>query len=394
MLLQKQYDYIIAGSGAAGLSLLIHIMAHPFFTNKRIAVIDQSEKKNNDRTWCFWEKDKGLFDDIVHHRWNYLLFESNYWSGTLQIAPYEYKMIKSTDFYAYVLDAAKHNNHIDFITATISKIDTDVRYAYVTCNGETIQADYVFSSLMDLSVHEMKALPENKKYHWLLQHFKGWMIETPTDIFDISTANFMDFRVSQQYGTTFMYLLPLTPNKALVEYTLFTENTLPNEVYENELTNYLKQFVGLAQWKILEEENGIILMTNFPFPVSKGRIIYIGTAGGQTKPSTGYTFQFIQKHSAAIIDRLVQGKNPALQRNLQQQKFDLYDSTLLQVMQKGLLGGDATFAAIFKACKATSVLRFLDNESTMAEELRIMYSVPIKHFLPAAMQELGKRWFG
>lgn len=389
--MQKQYDYIIAGSGAAGLSLLMHIMVHPFFATKRIAVIDQSIKTHNDHTWCFWEKEDGLFDDIVYHKWSSLLFESNHWSGPLHIAPYEYKMIRSADFYAYVLNYAKQCHHIDFITAEIKKIDTDERYAYVTINDETIQADYVFSSLMEWSLREMKAWPQNKKYHWLLQHFKGWMIETPTDVFDISTASFMDFRVSQQYGTTFMYLLPIAPNKALVEYTLFTENVLADEVYKNELSNYLKDFVGLTEWKVLEEEKGIIPMTDFPFPVSKGRIIYMGTAGGQTKPSTGYTFQFIQKHSAAIIDRLIQGKTPAIQRDWQQLKFSLYDSTLLSVMQKGELGGDAIFAKIFKACKATSVLRFLDNESTLTEELRIMNSVPLKHFLPAAMQELVRR---
>lgn len=386
--LQKDYDYIIAGAGAAGLSLLMRMLHHPFFKTKTIAVIDQKNKKENDRTWCFWEKENGLFDDIVYMRWSSLLFDSNFWSGRLQIAPYEYKMIRSADFYAAVTERAKQFSNVDFILAEIQNLYADNNYAYAKLKDETLRASYIFSSIPAKPIDQMAALPQNKNYYWLLQHFKGWMIETPTNQFDTSTATFMDFRVSQQYGTAFVYLLPVAPNRALAEYTLFTENLLSDEEYAKQLTDYLHQFAGISEWKILEEENGIIPMTNFPFPVSKGNIVYTGTAGGQTKPSSGYTFQFIQKHSDAIIDRLVKGKPPIIKGGFQKQKFRLYDSTLLNVLQHGKMGGDVIFADIFSACGATSVLRFLDNESKLAEDIRIMRSVPMKTFLPAAIKEV------
>lgn len=386
--MKSEYDYIIAGGGAAGLSLLLRMMQDPFFKTKSIAVIDQQVKKSNDRTWCFWEKEKGLFDAIVYKQWSSLLFESNDWSGHLDIAPYEYKMIRSADLYAYVTHKAKQYANITFITADIQVQYTDKEYGYAKLKDETLRAAYIFSSIPEMPVDQMAALPQNKKYYWLLQHFKGWMIETPIDRFDVSTATFMDFRVSQQYGTAFVYLLPIAPDRALVEYTLFTENLLPDEAYVQELTHYLRHFAGINEWKVLEEENGIIPMTNFPFPVNKGRIVYMGTAGGQTKPSSGYTFQFIQKHSAAIIERLVRGITPVINGGLQKQKFRLYDSTLLNVLHHKKMGGDAVFANIFKACDAKSVLRFLDNESRLSEEIRIMRSVPMKTFLPSAMKEL------
>lgn len=386
--MKKEYDYIIAGAGAAGLSLLMRMMQHPFFKTRSIAVIDQKIKTGNDRTWCFWEKTNGLFDHIVHKKWSSLLFESNYWRGRLNIAPYAYKMIRSADLYAFVTNEAKQYSNIIFITSDIQAIYSEDEYAYAKLKDETLRASYIFSSIPEMPFDQMAALPQNKKYYWLLQHFKGWMIETPTNQFDPSTASFMDFRVSQQYGTAFVYLLPVAANKALVEYTLFTKNLLPNEVYVKELNHYLKTFAGIDDWKIFEEENGIIPMTNVPFPVNKGRVVYVGTAGGQTKPSSGYTFQFIQKHSAAMIERLVHGKSPVIKGGLQQHKFSLYDSTLLNVLHHNKLGGDAIFADIFKACDAKSVLRFLDNESGLSEDLRIMQSVPLKIFLPAALQEL------
>ena len=59
----------------------------------------------------------------------------------------------------------------------------------------------------------------------LLQHFKGWVIETNEPSFDPNKATMMDFRVSQQHGTTFAYVLPFSATSALVEYTLFHEGT-------------------------------------------------------------------------------------------------------------------------------------------------------------------------
>jgi lycopene beta-cyclase len=61
-----RYDYIIAGAGAAGLSLLTRMIACGKFSDKKILIIDKAAKTVNDRTWCFWEKEQGFFEDIVY----------------------------------------------------------------------------------------------------------------------------------------------------------------------------------------------------------------------------------------------------------------------------------------------------------------------------------------
>ena len=69
------YDYIIAGSGCAGLSLLYRLLKDPNLKSKKILVIDRTEKNTNDRTWCFWEKETGIFQSIVTHEWKTLEFK-------------------------------------------------------------------------------------------------------------------------------------------------------------------------------------------------------------------------------------------------------------------------------------------------------------------------------
>lgn len=135
------------------------------------------------------------------------------------------------------------------------------------------------------------------------------MIETEQPVFDPGKASLMDFRVHQQEGTTFAYVLPFDAHKALVEYTLFTPQLLASEQYDQELKNYIRDFLKITQYTVKEEEFGIIPMTDEKFPIQQNGVIHIGTAGGQTKASSGYTFQFIQKQSDRILELLLKGNH-------------------------------------------------------------------------------------
>ena len=76
-----------------------------------------------------------------------------------------------------------------------------------------------------------------------MQHFKGWVIESAKEVFEPEKATMMDFRVQQDFGTTFVYVLPFTKTTALVEYTLFTRQILQPDQYNNELKKYLNEFL-------------------------------------------------------------------------------------------------------------------------------------------------------
>ena len=66
------YDYIICGGGAAGLSLASGLSLDNSLSAKKILIIDpEYPKKNNDRTWCFWENnDSNIWEDLTFHNWN------------------------------------------------------------------------------------------------------------------------------------------------------------------------------------------------------------------------------------------------------------------------------------------------------------------------------------
>ena len=95
------YDYIIAGAGCAGLSLAVHMIQSGHFNNRKILIIDKEDKQKNDRTWCFWETEPGLFEAIVHRQWKSAWFYGEGFSQLMELSPYQYKLIRGIDFYNY-----------------------------------------------------------------------------------------------------------------------------------------------------------------------------------------------------------------------------------------------------------------------------------------------------
>lgn len=371
----------------------MRMMQQPFFTDKKILVIDQSRKTKNDRTWCFWEKEPGIFEPIVDHQWQKVNFFSDSYSSTLDLSPYQYKMIQGIDLYTFVKNESANHPNIEWRYEKIKAIQNNGDKATVELETESFTADYVFNSILykEPSVPPSEPTPLKRRGgYFLLQHFKGWVVETKEPYFNPELATFMDFRVSQKHGTAFIYLMPTSTTTALVEYTLFTEELLQQVEYETALQEYISFYLQIKEYTITHEEFGVIPMTNMKFPLQEGRVVYTGIAGGQVKGSSGYAFQFIQKRTKQIIESLMTDNHLSLQRTWNDKKFHLYDSVLLNVLYNRKMKGDEIFSRIFQKNSTDRVLRFLDNESNLCDDLQIMRSVPNGIFLPAALQELIK----
>jgi lycopene beta-cyclase len=381
----KLYDYIFLGAGCASLSIVMRMIHSNRFTEKKILIINREIKTKNDRTWCFWESDPGFFEDIVYRKWNKLFFKTTDADFIpLNMGSYQYKMIRGIDFYEKCFSEISLQKNIDIIYGEIS-IDETNELIKIKVNNNLLpnKENTIFFN----SLYIPSKTQKNKFY--LLQHFKGWIVNSEDNIFNPSQATLMDFRVRQNSGTAFVYVLPLSSSKALVEYTLFSENILVPEEYDKELKIYLEEFLNLHDYTIEEEEFGVIPMTNEDFPYFKNGMYFIGTAGGQTKASTGYTFKVIQKQSDEVVEELILNGNLSKRRKLKK-RFLFYDSTLLHILAKKLLDGKHIFSILFKKNKAGDIFKFLDNESTLREEVKLLNSLPKKIFIKAGFSEFIK----
>ena len=200
----NRFHYIIAGAGCAGLSFLVRLLQTGQFSEKKILLIDKEPKTANDRTWCFWEKEPGLFEPIVYKNWQQLWLYGKDYGALFHIDPYTYKMIRGFDFYQYCLNIIRKYPNVTIEYAAVRRIENEAGGAVLETDQQLYYADHIFSSI----IFEKPLL--KKHQYFLLQHFKGWIIETQQPVFDVQEATLMDFRISQERGTAFVYVMPFT----------------------------------------------------------------------------------------------------------------------------------------------------------------------------------------
>ena len=399
------YDYIIAGAGGAGLSLLHYLMEAPSLASKSILVIDKSFQKTNDRTWCFWDANISAFENLVHHRWNTISIHAQGFDKELPTAPFSYKMIQGIDFYNAVLSKAKTKTNIHFQEAIILDIiaidpANPSKGAKVEWEGSAAIGQYIFSSLLPFQMNQLATAAvysnslqagtsSNNKAPFLWQHFKGRVVQFDAPVFNKSIAKLMDFNVPQQGATAFMYQLPLNDKEALVEYTIFSENVLAISQYDEVLDAYLATAFPGSTYITKHDEIGAIPMTQIELASNKAPIYTIGALGAAIKASTGYAFQFIQEQCKNIATQLEHGL--PLQTKVHNTRHQFYDAVLLHVLFHHKMEGAEIFKRIFAKNEAATVFNFLSNTSTIMEDIKIMRSLPTSIFLPAAIKVLLRR---
>jgi lycopene beta-cyclase len=379
---KSTYDYCIIGAGAAGLQLAMAFAKDPYFSNKEILLIDKSQKGENDRTWCFWEKGKGQWDDILDHSWRDGKFMYNDVELDLILDPYLYKKLKGISFYEYGKTVIGKAENVTWITSEVIEVITEVNRARIVTPKANISAEHCFDSRVDIGFENT-----DDKYTRILQHFKGWTIEFEKDVFDPESFTMMDFRILHNEGTTFTYVLPVSSRQALVEFTLFTPDLLDQSEYDPYLKEYVKTYISKEQYQIKDVEYGIIPMTDYPFHrASTKTVTKIGTAGSWVRPSSGYSFKNAEKNVATIVANIKGGRIPCA--GILKSKFRFYDALLLKILDKHNHLGPGIFYQMYSRSPVQRIFRFLDGESTLKEDYQIISSLKPWPFLRALISYL------
>ncbi len=412
----NRYDFILAGGGLAGLSLAYHLINSPL-RDRSILIVDKDAKQQNDRTWCFWEEQPMLFDEIAYRVWSRLRFVSDDFTREYDLAPYRYQMIRGIDFYAFTREKLSKCSNVTFLSGNIDRVEDEVDRAAVIIDGQACSGTWVFDSTLPaslrgsgpVSIPEVEARPnspqnggppgvvvnrepaenrlelpaQNGSYQHLKQHFRGWEIETDQPFFNPQLPTLFDFRMPQAGHTRFVYTLPFAESRALIEYTLFSPELLPSEAYDAGLRTYVEDLLGIRRYKIKHVEAGVIPMTDHPFLRRLGQhVMAIGTKGGRVKPSTGYAFLRIQRDSAAIVQSLIKHDQP-FNVPAQRGRFHLHDAILLNIMTHHPDDLKPIFTLMFRNNPILRIFRFLDETVPFDEELRFIASLPPWRFLQA-----------
>ena len=372
----KHFDYIFTGTGLAALMTVYKMIESGKFADRSILLIDENTKKENDRTWCFWEQNEAKWEKSISKKWDSALFANEYFRRGLDIKPYHYNMVKGLDFYNQVFDLLSKQENITFLPQKILDIEESETIILVQTESESFSCAKLFNSIYNKQKAESQT-----KYPVLQQHFIGWFIKSEQAVFNPEQATFMDFSVEQKGNTRFMYVLPTSKTEALLEYTLFSHHLLTKEEYEIEIQKYLQK-LGVTQYEIVEKEQGSIPMSCYPFwKANTKNVINIGTSGGWTKASTGYTFKNSDKKSSELVAFLQRETN--FTKFHQKSKFWFYDLLLLDILDRKNELGSYIFSSMFKNGNPALIFKFLDEETSFSEDIQVILKCPKMLFVKA-----------
>ena len=344
----KEFDYIIIGGGCAGLSLAYELEIFEKLKNKTLAIIEPREEYKRDKTWSFWKVFNHNFEDCVKKSWNNFTINSPSQTKYIECKATPYQTIDSGIFYKKIISKLKLNKNIYFFK-NINEISQD-------------------NSIIFNSVNETK---ENNSNLW--QHFCGVEIETRNDFFDDEIFNLMDFACDQRNRVHFFYTLPFTKKNALIETTWISELTNKSlNDYEEQIDNYLSNHLNLRQCTINFKEKGAIPLFRQK-NIKKKNVIQIGSAGGMTRLSTGYTFLNIQEQSKYIRENIESIKRAKLFEI--NKKYDFLDKIFLKVLKNNSTEMGNVFYKMFES-SPSSVINFLSNKSNLYEDISIISKMP------------------
>ena len=384
MKVNSQFDFIIVGAGLSGLHLSYCFLKDKYFKDYSFLIIDKEKSKKEDNYFSYWEIGDGKWDSILKNKWSKGDFFSKKGKVEMDFSDYSYKTLSSSKFKAYVKKKIKKKKKFKLSKDTVLKIKEEKNNIVVVGNKKNYNAKHVFDSRLSPILNK-----KIKKHTYLKQHFLGWVVKTNEKIFNKRSFVFMDYRIRDKNSTAFTYVLPFKKDEALIEHTYFSKNVQNHDVYEEYIKDYLNKYYGKSTYKLVKSEFGVIPMTTYPFHRdSTMNITKIGTAGGWVKPSTGYSFKNCEKYSEKILDNIKNGKEFKISPK---KRYLFLDKILLGVLSNYNYQGEAIFHRMIKRNKTKNVLRFLDEESTFLEMIKVIISMRSIYFVKVFIKSLYKQ---
>jgi len=385
------YDYIFCGIGAWASLLLLEMFQSNLFTGKTVCIIDPDDKSKNDKTFCFWASDKEAITEqlstIISKTWDTL----EWVDGTPQkLETLKYRHIHSIDLYHHIYGIIL-SQWWERSTEMIDSIGEDECGSYVQIGNIRLRAKSIFDSRTP-NYRETDARAPH-----IFQSFVGWMIETESPVFKADTFRFMDFNISQWNSTQFAYVLPYSPTRALIEITRFGKEIVTTEEAETILEWYIKKYD--TGYKKIDTEIGCITMSQreiikdfIPW------VVHIGARNYNIKASSGYAFKNMFQQACKIAER-IKNKEDTSRYNLyhkafMRRRFAFYDGLLLDVLERQPEYGKTIFTTLLRSSDIQKIFRFLEEKTSLKEEVWIILQLPWKPFIKALFNRITyTSWF-
>ena len=354
----KIYKAAIIGLGPGGLAVNKILYGD---SSSEIIAFDNEDINNRDNFFGFWLTDwMKPFENIVEKKWYKWTIGDKKIDITHTSSHKPYCVISFKKWKNYCLDT---KNKLEIKDKKVVQYFSMKNYfKIITADNNEYYAEKIYDS---------RSTKEKKGE--LIQHFFGINITVADNTFNENKLTLMHF-TEEENLLHFMYILPLSHNKALVESTVFSKEIFKISWYREKIMDHL----SLKKISKLEEgrtEKGIIPM----FFVQQKRqsspnIFNIGIRGGACKPSTGYAFSFLIKQIQLLKKSK---KNYVNTHKFLERKMDkIFINFLKNNNESG-----KSFIKLASNLNGDEFQSFMMGESNLFTKLKIIKSMPKLPFI-------------
>lgn len=380
--------------------------------DKRVAGdrADKSDTSNlnsaypRDRTFSYWRLRPHAYTALERKQWHAWRVAVNNaeskakTAGAQAAAPY--CSIDADAFYACALRRINRAAHISLLLGADAVLEPN---GALSVNQQSVQAGLIVDAR-----GQAPQAANGAAITKLAQHFEGWEVEVEHAVFTPDTLDLMQFTaVPTAPGMHFMYVLPYSPTRALVESTWVSPAPYTRD-YPAEITHYLSS-LGAGSVQVHFKERGTLLL-NPPPPVASSpvrsnklarpskpvaNVLLLGSRGGLLRAATGYSFIETLAHCQRIAARLGAQALPlpnaaelAFVRSWQDQRMD---EVLFKVLLADWHAAPSYFTALFAKVPPDCLLRFLSGSAEPLDRVRIMLALPKLPFVKALFTKGQRR---
>nr|WP_136250131.1 lycopene cyclase family protein [Ningiella ruwaisensis] len=385
---KEHFDLIIVGAGAAGLSLLL-ALAHKRYKG-RILIVEQRESFQNDRIWSFWKTSHipDYISDKLNYKWNTWSIEADKICNEQRHPEYPYCSLPAETLQQLALNVIhKHPDYLLVFGQTVGEITCENNQWSIPLNHACVLANNVVDTRIDKILKNSANQGNRLCMH---QCFYGFEVEVSRSD-DISERTVLplqnkvylmhDIQIVKE-GLEFVYILPFSSKKALVEFTGFYKYPVSAQYLKDKASKYVRTFLGDISLNIVRTEFACLPMQNVKNSRMETHYIFGGIAGGAMRAASGYSFASIQKWANELSKQMI--KYDAIKPyDPISPWYRWMDNIFLSAILNDTALSKTIFLSLSKKVKAGTFARFMSSEANLRDLLAIILAMPLWPFIKA-----------